>query len=70
MNIIDAIHNPKLFQNCFKDLKTWECWLVLLKALFAIRMTKKEFALYRDCTGRDKPPVGEFGELWAIVGRR
>lgn len=70
MDIIQAINSERLFKRCFKDLETWGSWIVLLKALFALKMSKKEVALYRDCTGREKGPVGEFGELWAIVGRR
>jgi len=70
MNIVEAIHSKKLFRSCFKDLQTWASWMVLLKALFALKMDKKELALYRASTGRERPPVTEFKELWAICGRR
>lgn len=70
MDILTAIHDERLFRGCFRDLATWGSWFVLLKALFGLPMTAKEFSLFQTCTGREKPPVGEFKELWAIVGRR
>jgi hypothetical protein len=70
MNIIEAIHSKKLFRPCFKDLDTWASWMVLLKALFGLPVGKKELALFQTCTGREKAPKGEFGELWAVIGRR
>ena len=70
MNIIQAIESEKLFRPCFKDLSTWSSWLVLLKALFGLKMSKKELAFFRQCAGRENPPKGEFKELWAVIGRR
>lgn len=70
LNIIDAIENPKLFRPLFKDPRTWWSWFVLLKTLFALDMTRQEKKLYRKCTGRRKPPVKPFKELWAIIARR
>ena len=70
MNIIQAISDDKLFKSSFKNLETWSSWLVLLKSLFALPMDEKELSLYRECTGREKPPENEFKELWCISGRR
>ena len=70
MNIVDAIRNERLFKPIFKDLKTWSSWLVLLKALFGLRMSRDDLPLYRRCTGRENPPQHPLKELWAIVGRR
>lgn len=70
MNIIDAIHDKDLFLPCFRDLNTWESWLVLLKALFGLGMDEEDLSLYQSATGRQSPPEGECNELWAIVGRR
>jgi len=70
MNIIEAIHNEKLFRPIFRDLETWRSWIVLLKALFALPMDALEFELYQKCTGRQKLPEKEFKELWGICGRR
>lgn len=70
MTIIQAIHSAKLFRPCFKDLSTWQSWFVLLKALFALKMTPKELALFQAQTGREKPPKSEHREFWVISGRR
>lgn len=43
---------------------------MLLKVLFGLQMTKRELALYQECTGRRTAPQQPFKELWAIVGRR
>jgi hypothetical protein len=68
--IVQAINDKDLFRPVFRKLKTWGGWMVLLKALFALPMAKKELALYRECTGREKAPQQPYRELWAIVGRR
>lgn len=70
MNIIEAINSEKLFRPAFRDLTTWSAWLTLLKALFGLPMSEDDLALFTRCTGRERPPEGEFKELWAIVGRR
>jgi hypothetical protein len=70
MNIIQAVKDKRLFRPVFRDLTSWQSWLVLLKALFGLQMNDKELALYQGCTGREKPPEQPFRELWAIVGRR
>jgi hypothetical protein len=70
VDIITAIHDKHLFRKFFKDLATWQSWLVFLKALFALAMDQEELALYRQCTGRQAPPEKPFGEAWAPTGRR
>ena len=70
MNIIKAINDPHLFKPLFRDLKTWASWVVFLKALFALAMTGSELAIYRQCTGREKPPSEPFREAWVPTGRR
>ncbi len=70
MNIIEAIQDPHLFKSLFKDLETWQSWLVFLKALFALPMTREELALYQQCTGRQTPPKQQFREAWVPTGVR
>lgn len=70
MDIIRALHDEKLFRPCFRDLSTWRSWETLLKALFGLEMDDQDLALYRDATGREKPPEKPMRELWAVVGRR
>lgn len=70
MDIIKSIHDEKLFRPVFRDLSSWQSWLSLLKAFFGAEMDEADLTLYKRCTGREKPPEGEFKELWAVCGRR
>ncbi|MBN1103582.1 MAG: hypothetical protein JXL84_09245 [Deltaproteobacteria bacterium] len=71
MNIIEAIHDERLFRSAFKDLFTWSAWFVLLKAMFGIPFNDDAGRdLFRACTGRASMPERPFRELWAVVGRR
>jgi Terminase large subunit, T4likevirus-type, N-terminal len=70
MNIIQVIHDPHLFRPLFKDLDTWGAWLVFLKALFALKMSKPDLELYHQCTGREKSPEKPFREAWVPTGVR
>jgi hypothetical protein len=70
VNIVEAIKDERFFRPIFKDLATWQNWLVLLKAYFGLEMTPDEFAVYQKYTGRPDVPKKEFGELWIAAGRR
>ena len=70
MNIIEAIHDPHLFRPLFKNLETWRVWMVFLKAVFGLPMDGTELASYQQHTGREKPPTGQFREVWCPTGRR
>lgn len=70
MNIIQAIKDPALFRPLFKNLATWKSWLVVLKAIFALRMDTDERALFTSLTGRETSPRHPVSECWLVVGRR
>jgi hypothetical protein len=70
VNIVEAIKDDRFFRPVFKDLTTWQNWLVLLKAYFGLEMTPDEFAVYQKYTGRSDVPKKEFGEIWIAAGRR
>jgi hypothetical protein len=70
MNIIDATSDPKLWAPWFKDRATWSAWFAFLKALFALPLTKSELEVFRQCTGRRRPPRKAVNECWLVVGRR
>jgi hypothetical protein len=40
-DIIQAIHDPQLFQPLFRDLETWASWQTFLKAAFGLPMIDK-----------------------------
>ncbi len=70
LNIIQAVHDKNLFRPFFRKLETWAAWLVFLKALFALPMTKADLALYQGCTGRQTAPKQPFREAWVPTGVR
>lgn len=71
MTIIDAIHDPALFRGLFKrGLDSWQNWLVVLKAIFALELTEDDRARFTALTGRATPPTEPVHECWLVVGRR
>lgn len=50
--------------------ESWRAWKTALKALFALPMSDDELVTYRQCTGREDPPVEPAREGWFVVGRR
>jgi hypothetical protein len=70
VTIIEAIQDPALFRPLFKDLSTWATWLVVLKAIFGLRMDRTERTRFTSLTGRETPPTTQVEECWLVVGRR
>ena len=71
MNIIDAIHDERLFKPLFRDLRTWRPWMVFLKALSGIPIDDPaDLQLFRDSTGLSEQPTMKIRECAAICGRR
>lgn len=64
-----ALSHPALFGPAF-DGPTWDGWRAFFAALGGHRMTTKQAALYRQCTGREALPEGPFAEAWLLCGRR
>lgn len=53
-SILDAI--DQVFADWFTKRASWKAWFVFLRALFALPMSEKQLAIYRECTGRNDPP--------------
>ena len=70
MNLIQAIQDTMIFKSIFMDLRSWRNWIICLKAIFALPMTKSELKIYRKFTGRKRPPRTPFKEVFLIIGRR
>jgi hypothetical protein len=70
MNIIEAIDDPALFKNYFRDPATWAAWRACLCALFGLEMSADELETFRKCTGRTRWPEKLSREAWFICGRR
>jgi hypothetical protein len=48
----------------------WTPWFAFLSALRAEPMSRRERAIYRQCTGRQQLPQQPFNEAWIVAGRR
>ena len=70
MDIVKAIEAEDIFKPLFKDLRTWQSWLVFLKSLFALPMGRDELRLFRKCTGLKVGPTGTAREAFVVAGRR
>jgi hypothetical protein len=70
VNLLQAMRDPNLFAPWFKDSATWASWRSFLCALFALRMTEEQVAIYQRCTNRSNPPTKPATEAWLICGRR
>src|ERR1039458_7246855 len=70
VTILDAIADQNLFASWFRDKATWAAWRAFLAALFALRMSNEQLAIYHQCTGRTAPLSSPATEGWLICGRR
>ena len=70
ISIIDAMSDPNLFGQHFKNASDWASWRVFLKSLFGIPLTSDELPIFQQCTGRTYPPPSGTTEAWLVVGRR
>ena len=70
MDIIRALRDPNLLGSLFKSPETWRAWEVYLAALFGLPIGAGDMALFRQCTGLERAPVGRVRESFVICGRR
>ena len=52
------------------DRTSWSRWISILRAAFALPMTNKDCAAFREVAGDRVPPNKRVDELWCVVGRR
>ncbi len=70
ITIDEAIQDPRLFGQLFRDLETWAAWRAALKAIFGIPLDKKELKIFQAATGRAAGPSDPAEECFFVVGRR
>jgi hypothetical protein len=68
MKILAAMKDPLLFRSWFAG-DSWNTWIVVLKALFAVAMNEMEQVIYGQISGRKTVPSA-LRELWILAGRR
>jgi hypothetical protein len=64
VTILDAVDNANLFAPWFREPATWVTWRAFLAALFALKMSSEQLAIYQHCTGRSAPPTRPATEAW------
>lgn len=70
ISIIQAVEDKNIFKPYFTDLDTWRNWMVVLKALFGLELSKEEMKVFRRCTKLRKQPEDRIREIWIRSGRR
>jgi hypothetical protein len=70
VTILDAVDDANLFAPWFREPATWAAWRAFLAALFALKMSSEQLAIYQHCTGRSAPPTQPATEAWLVCGRR
>ena len=70
VTILDAVDDANLFAPWFREPATWAAWRAFLAALFALKMSSGQLAIYQHCTGRSAPPTQPATEAWLVCGRR
>jgi len=70
LNILDAISDPKVFGQHFRNRESWAGWFAFLAALFGLRMDADMRRVFMDCTQRHDRPSQLSTEAWLIIGRR
>jgi hypothetical protein len=70
ITIVDALRDELLLGAGIGDIKPWSRWLSVLRAAFALPMSKADLAAFKEVAGDREPPSRRVQELWAVVGRR
>jgi len=69
VTIIETMHDGNFFARWFQG-ESWSSWTAFLSALFGLRMTPAQAAVYRKFTGRPVRPKEALREAWVVAGRR
>lgn len=74
MNVLEAIHDAKLFRPFLgRDLSSWRPWAVALRALYGLPLVDEgQRELLKECTGREphELPKDGFRTALFLTGRR
>src|SRR5215831_6118162 len=69
MNILEAMRDPNLFAPWFlRDPATWAAWRAFLAALFALKMSSEQLAIFKECTGAMRHRSNQQPKLGLCVG--
>jgi hypothetical protein len=68
--IADAFRDKRLFAAAFDDLSSWNVWLTILSAAFALPLTAEQLQIFSSISGGRLPPEQAVRELWVVAGRK
>jgi hypothetical protein len=72
ISVVQALEDRELFGAlpAFRDLRTWAAWLVFMKAVYGLPLSREEAQVFCRHTARASyhPPVGGYPEACATVG--
>lgn len=67
-NILDFISEPTLLQSSFEG-PSWQRWRAVLRAAFALPMSRRDLALFAEVADDRSPPRHRVKELVCAIGR-
>jgi hypothetical protein len=67
-NVLDFISDPNLLRSSF-DGPSWDRWRAVLRAAFALPMSRRDLALFAEVSGDRAPPRHRVRELVCAIGR-
>ena len=70
MNIAHAFCDKRLFAAAFDDLSSWNVWLTILSAAFALPLTAAQRQTFATIGGGRLLPTKAVRELWVVAGRK
>jgi hypothetical protein len=70
ISVDKALRDKNLLGAALGPATSWETWLTVLRAAFALDLSDKEMELFHSVAGERRPPSKRVRELWCLVGRR
>jgi len=70
IDLDEILRDKSKFGKIFKHIDQWKAWIAFLKAFYGLAMTEEEWAIFKECTGRNIVPDGGFDTAVLICGRR
>lgn len=70
IDLDEILRDKTKFGKIFKHIDQWKPWIAFLKAFYGVSMTEEEWAIFKECTGRNTVPEGGFDTAVLICGRR
>jgi hypothetical protein len=70
ISVDKALKDRNLLGAALGDAASWETWIAVLRAAFALPLSDEELELFRAVAGDRSVPTKRVRELWVLVGRR